>query len=114
MHITTHETRNERVLTIRIDAPEIDGNLVGSLDSALQGAASGENTNIVFLFEGHAGSAIGGFPSWQPSPAREDMRYFARWEELIANISRLKAKTFAGYRGWVGAAAVQLGCVVDL
>jgi enoyl-CoA hydratase/carnithine racemase len=114
MHIMMQETRNERVITIQINEPEIDGNLVGSLDSALQGAGSGENTNVVFLFEGHAGSAVGGFPSWQPGPAREDMRYFARWEELLANISRLRAKTFVGYRGWVGPAAVQLGCVVDL
>ena len=42
------------------------------------------------------------------------MRYFARWDELLSRISRLKAKTFAGYHGRVGAAAVQAGLVADL
>lgn len=114
MQITTHETRGERILTIRLDEPVIDGELVGSLHSVLNDEGIGENTNVVFLFEGDATAAVGDFPSWRPGPAREDMRYFARWEELMASISRLKAKTFAGYRGAVGAAAVQVGFVVDL
>ena len=42
------------------------------------------------------------------------MRYFARWDETLSRISRLKAKTFAAYDGRVGAAAVHVGLVMDL
>ena len=45
---------------------------------------------------------------------RSDIRFFARWDETLSRISRLKAKTFAAYDGRVGAAAVHLGLVTDL
>lgn len=114
MQVTTDERRGERMLTIRIDEPELDGELVGTLQSVLNGESIGENTQVVFLFEGGTRTAAGDFPSRMSGPARDDMRYFARWEELIASISRLRAKTLVGYRGAVGAAAVQVGLVVDL
>jgi enoyl-CoA hydratase/carnithine racemase len=42
------------------------------------------------------------------------MRYFARWDQTLSRISRLKVKTFAAYTARVGAAAVQAGLVMDL
>jgi enoyl-CoA hydratase/carnithine racemase len=74
----------------------------------------GEIENFVLRFGGDADAVIGDFPSWRPGPVRSDMRYFARWDETLSRISRLKAKTFAAYDGRVGAAAVQVGLVMDL
>jgi enoyl-CoA hydratase/carnithine racemase len=99
MHVTRQESGGGRVLTLHIDEPELDGERMGSLQALLEGEGSTEHTNVVFLFEGTATSVKGDF---------------ARWEELVASISRLKAKTFAAYHGTAGAAAVQLGLVVDL
>jgi enoyl-CoA hydratase/carnithine racemase len=108
------EADGERVLTVRFHEATIDAELISALESVLNDAEHGAIENLVLRFSGDPDSAAGEFPSWQPSPARSDMRYFARWDETLARISRLRAKTFAAYDGRVGAAAVQAGLVMDL
>lgn len=108
------ETDGERVLTVQIHEATIDAELVGALESVLNDVEHGDIENLVLQFSGDPDSAAGEFPSWQPSPVRSDMRYFARWDETLSRISRLRAKTFAAYDGRVGAAAVQAGLVMDL
>jgi enoyl-CoA hydratase/carnithine racemase len=104
----------ERVLTIRIHEATLDAELVGTLGSVLNDAERSGIENVVFQFSAGPGAVTGDFPSWRPGPARGDMRYFARWDEVLSRISRLKAKTFAAYDGRVAAAAVQAGLVMDL
>jgi enoyl-CoA hydratase/carnithine racemase len=108
------EGDGERILTVRIDEPTIDAELVGDLQSVLNDAERREIENIVLQFRGDRDSVTGEYPSWPPGPGRPDMRYFARWDETLSRLSRLKAKTFAAYDGRVGAAAVNAGLVVDL
>lgn len=108
------ECDGERVLTLRIDEPSIDAELVRAIESVLDDVAQHGVENLVFLFTSEADSMAGEFPSWQPGPARSDMRYFARWDELLGRISRLRAKTLTAYDGRVGAAAVQVGFVTDI
>ena len=109
------ECDGERVLTLRIDEPSIDAELVRAIESVLDDVAAHGVENLVFQFTGEADSVMAGeFPSWQPGPARSDMRYFARWDELLGRISRLRAKTLTAYDGRVGAAAVQVGFVTDI
>jgi enoyl-CoA hydratase/carnithine racemase len=110
----TREADGERVLTARMGEAAIDADLIGGLESALDDLERGGIENLVLLFTGGPESVAGSFPSWPPDPGRSDMRYFARWDETLARISRLEAKTFAGYHGRVGAAAVQAGLVADL
>jgi enoyl-CoA hydratase/carnithine racemase len=102
------------VLTARFGEARIDNELIGALESVLDSVERGGIENLVLLFSGGPESVTGDFPSLPPGPGRPDMRYFARWDELLSRISRLKAKTFAGYHGRVGAAAVQAGLVADL
>jgi len=104
----------ERVLTLRIQEATIDAELVGALGSVLTEAERSGIENVVLQFTAGPDSVTGDFPSWRPGPDRGDMRYFARWDELLSRISRLKAKTFAAYDGRVAAAAVQAGLVMDL
>jgi enoyl-CoA hydratase/carnithine racemase len=114
MLTVTREADGERVLTARFGEARIDTELIGALESVLDSVERGGIENLVLLFSGGPESVTGDFPSLPPGPGRPDMRYFARWDELLSRISRLKAKTFAGYHGRVGAAAVQAGLVADL
>jgi enoyl-CoA hydratase/carnithine racemase len=108
------EGDGERILTVRIDEATIDADLVGAVDSATEHAEHGGIENFVLEFTGGPDSVTGDFPAFRPGPGRTDMRYFARWDEALARISRLQAKTFAAYDGRVGAAAVHAGLVMDL
>ena len=108
------EGHGERVLTARVHEATIDAELIGALESVLRDVERGAIENFVLQFSGAPDSVTGDFPSWRTGPARGDMRYFARWDEALSRISRLKAKTFAAYDGRVGAAAVQAGLVMDL
>ena len=114
MLTVTQKADGERVLTARLGEATVDTDLIGRLESVLDNVERGGIENFVLMFSGGPESVIGDFPSWPPGPGRSDMRYFARWDEMLSRISRLKAKTFAGYHGRVGAAAVQAGLVVDL
>jgi len=114
MLTVTREADGERVLTARFGEAAIDTDLIGALESVLDGVERGGIENLVLLFGGGPGSVTGDFPPLPPGPGRPDMRYFARWDELLCRISGLEAKTFAGYHGRVGAAAVQAGLVADL
>jgi len=104
----------ERILTVRIHQATIDAELVGALQAVLNDVERREIENVVLQFRGNPDSIIGEFPSWPTGPGRPDMRYFARWDETLARLSRLTAKTFAAYDGRVGAAAVNAGLVMDL
>jgi enoyl-CoA hydratase/carnithine racemase len=108
------ECDGERVLTLRIDEAAIDAELVGAVESVLDDIGQHGVENLVFRFTGGTDAVAGRFPSWQPGPARDDMRYFARWDEALGRISRLRAKTLTAYDGRVGAAAVQVGFVTDI
>jgi enoyl-CoA hydratase/carnithine racemase len=108
------ECDGERVLTARIHEATIDTEIISALDSVLDDAERDGIENLVLQFSGAPDSAAGAFPSWQPGPARSDLRYFTRWDETLSRISRLRAKTFAAYDGKVGAAAVHAGLVMDL
>lgn len=99
MHVTKQQQGGGRVLTVCIDEPELRGKHLDSLQALLEGEGHAEHTDVVFRFEGEATSV------------KTDL---ARWEELVAGISRLKAKTYAAYHGTAGGAAVQLGLVVDV
>jgi enoyl-CoA hydratase/carnithine racemase len=113
MLTTIDEGDGERVLTIRIRQATISAELIGDLEPVLDEVERGGIENLVIRFGGDDAVA-GEFPSWEPGPGREDMRYFARWDETLSRISGLTAKTFAAYDGHVGAAAVQAGLVTDL
>jgi enoyl-CoA hydratase/carnithine racemase len=108
------ECDGERVLRVQIQAGSAGAPLIGELEAALHDAERGVAENFVLQFTGGPGSAAGEFPRWPPGAARPDMRYFARWDEILARMSRLKAKTYAAYDGRVGAAGVQAGLVMDL
>ena len=108
------ECDGERVLTLRLDEATIDAELVGDVGSVLDDLVKHAVETLVFQFTGGADSVTGAFPCWEPDPARSDMRYFARWDQMLARISRLRAKTLTAYDGRVGAAAVQVGFVTDL
>ena len=108
------ERDHERVLTAQIHEAAIDAELVSELASALDDVEHDGIENFVLQFTGGPDSVTGDFPSWRPGPVRSDMRHFARWDETLSRISRLKAKTFAAYDGRVGAAAVHAGLVMDL
>ena len=109
MLTTIEECDGERMLTLRIDEASIDAELVRVIESVLDDFAQHGVENLVFRFTGDRDCVAGEFPSWQPGPARSDMRYFARWDETLARICRLRAKTLTAYDGRVGAAAVQVG-----
>jgi enoyl-CoA hydratase/carnithine racemase len=113
--LTVVDTGNcERVLTVQIHEAAMDAELVSGLASALNDVERGGIENFVLQFRGGPDSVTGDFPSWRPGPARSEIQYFARWDETLSRISRLKAKTFAAYDGRVGAAAVHVGLVMDL
>ncbi len=114
MLTVTQEADGEQILTARIGEDVMDTELISGLGSVLDNVERGGIENFVLMFSGGPESVTGDFPSWPPGPGRSDMRYFGRWDEMLSRISRLKAKTFAGYHGRVGAAAVQAGLVVDL
>jgi enoyl-CoA hydratase/carnithine racemase len=111
---TTEDVDGERVLTARLAAATIDTGVIAALTSEIDKVERAGIENFVLLFTGGAETVTGDFPSWPPGPGRGDMRYFARWDDLLARISRLQAKTLAGYHGRVGPAAVQAGLVMDL
>jgi enoyl-CoA hydratase/carnithine racemase len=108
------EGDGERVLKVQIHEATIDTELISALESVLNNVEHDEIENFVLQFSGEPDSVTGEFPLWRPGPVRSDMRYFARWDETLSRISRLKAKTFAAYDGRVGAAAVHVGLVMDL
>ena len=108
------EGDGERVLRVRVHEATIDAELISALQSVLDDVEHGGIENLVLQFSGDADSVTGEFPPLLPGPARSDMRYFARWDEMLSRVSRLKAKTFAAYDGRVGAAAVHAGLVMDL
>jgi enoyl-CoA hydratase/carnithine racemase len=112
MLTTVDEGDGERVLTIRFDEPAMDIGLIRDLEPVLEQVEHDQIENVVFRFGG--AGRTGDFPAWEPGPARPDMRYFARWDETLARIAGLTAKTFAAFDGHVGAAAVQVGLVTDL
>lgn len=114
MQISAQHIDGERVLLVHIDDLELGGDLVAALHAALESEAREQDGSVVIRFEGRPHVIVGEFPTWTPGPGREDMRYFGQWEDLIAALVRLRAKTFVGYQGTVGAAAVQLGLVADL
>jgi enoyl-CoA hydratase/carnithine racemase len=97
-----------------VEEAVVETELVGALGAILDNAEHAGIENFVLIFAGGAETVAGDFPAWPPGCGRADMRYFARWDELLARISRLTAKTFAGYHGRVGAAAIQAGLVMDL
>src|SRR5258708_8147747 len=108
------EGDGERALTVQIDEATIGAELISALESVLNNVEHSEIENFVLQFSGDPDSVTGEFPSWRPGPVRTDMRYFARWDEALSRISRLKAKTFAAYDGRVGAAAVHGGLSIGL
>jgi enoyl-CoA hydratase/carnithine racemase len=108
------EVDGERILAVQIDEAAVGAELIGGIESVLDKLEYDGIENLVLQFRGGPDSVTGEFPSWRSGPVRSDMRYFARWDEMLSRISRLKAKTFAAYDGRVGAAAVQAGLVVDL
>jgi enoyl-CoA hydratase len=108
------ESDNERVMTVQIDEALIDAEVVSALASVLDDVEDGGIENLVVQFGGGSGSIAGDFPSFGHDPVRSDVRFFARWDETLSRLSRLKTKTFAAYDGRVGGAAVHLGLVTDL
>ena len=108
------EIDGERVLTVRLSGATIDADTVDALGAVLADAARGRPDNVVLRFDGDGEVVTGDFPSWPAGAGRADMRYFGRWDDALARLSRLEAKTFAAYDGRVGAAAVQIGLVTDL
>jgi enoyl-CoA hydratase/carnithine racemase len=108
------ESDNERVLTVRVDETVMDAEVVGALASVLDDVEDGGIENLLVHFAGGSGSIAGDLPSSGPDEGRSDIRFFARWDETLSRISRLKTKTFAAYEGRVGAAAVHVGLVTDL
>ena len=108
------ESDNERVLTVQIDVALMDAEVVSALASVLDDVEHDGIENLVLQFSGTTNSVAGDFPTWPPGPERSDIRYFGRWDETLARISRLNTKTFAAYDGRVGAAAVHVGLVMDL
>lgn len=108
------ECDGERVLTLRIDDATIDADLVGDIESVLDDLVKHGVETLVFHFTGGLESVTGAFPCFEPGPARGDMRFFARWDQALARISRLRAKSLTAYDGRVGAAALQVGFVTDL
>src|SRR3954454_3555640 len=99
----------ERVLTVEIHDAVIDAEVVSGLGTVLDDVERGGVETLVLRFGGGAEPVTGHFPRCRPDEGRPDMRFFARWDETVARISRLKAKTFAAYDGTVGAAAVHVG-----
>jgi len=108
------ERGGERVLTVQIREATVDPDLLGALAAVLDDVERGGIENLVLQFSGGPDSVAGDFPPPRPGPAGGDMRHFARWDEALARISGLKAKTFTAYDGRVGAAAVHAGLCVDL
>jgi enoyl-CoA hydratase/carnithine racemase len=114
MLTSIRERDRERILTVQIDEETIDGEVVGTLASAVSDMERAGIENLVLRFGGDPHAVSASFPSWRPGPGRGDIRFFAHWEETVARISKLKAKTFAAYDGVVGAAALHVGLVTDL
>jgi enoyl-CoA hydratase/carnithine racemase len=114
MLTAVEERDGERVLTVQIHEAAMHADLVSALAAVLDDVEHGGIENLVLQFSGGPDSAAGDFPPWRPDPATGGMRHLARWDEALARISGLKAKTFAAYDGRVGAAAVHAGLVVDL
>jgi enoyl-CoA hydratase/carnithine racemase len=115
MLTVARDRHRERVLTVQIHDAAIDTEVVSGLGSVLNDVEHGGIENLVLQFGGGPDSVAGDFPfCGGPDEGRSDIRFFARWDETLARISRLKAKTFAAYDGRVGAAAVHVGLVMDL
>jgi enoyl-CoA hydratase/carnithine racemase len=114
MLTTSYETDGERVLAARVGEAIVDAEIVHALGAVLDNVEHAGIENFVLIFAGTAEVTAGDFPAWPRGSGRADMRYFARWDELLSRISRLAAKSFAGYHGRVGPAAIQAGLVADL
>ncbi len=113
--VTTIDTsRDERVLRVLIAETVIDLDVVNALASVLDDVEAGGIDNLVVEFRNDRDAATGDFPSWTLAAGRDDIRFFARWDELLSRVSRLEAKTFTLYSGTVGPAAVHFGFVTDL
>ena len=104
----------ERVTTVQIHEAVIDAEVVRSLASVLNDVEHGGIENFVLHFSGGSDSVAGDFRLGRQDAVPSDTRFFARWDETLSRISRLKTKTFAAYDGRVGAAAVHVGLVMDL
>jgi enoyl-CoA hydratase/carnithine racemase len=91
------------VLSAHFDERVLDGEAVGSLTSLLDRIEREPVECLVLRF----GDDTGTFPA----PER---RFLARWDETLARLARLPAKTIAAYAGRTGAAAIHLGLVTDL
>ncbi len=114
MRTVIDDRDGERALTVRIHEATIDAEAVSALDAALTDVERVGIEILVLHFAGDPDTVVGEFPAWRPGPERRDMRYFARWDETLARLSRLTAKTVAAYAGRVGTAAVHAGLVMDL
>ena len=98
---------------MRIHEATIGAELISALESVLDNVEHGEIENFVLQFSGDPDSVTGEFPSWRPGRSGATCGISPAGMRL-SRISRLKAKTFAAYDGRVGAAAVQVGLVMDL
>jgi enoyl-CoA hydratase/carnithine racemase len=108
------ECDGQRVLIVRIHEATIDADLVSALAAVLDDVEHGEIENLVLHFSGSPESAAGDYPPRRDDPPAGGVRHLTRWDETLARLSGLKAKTFAAYDGRVGAAAVHAGLSVDL
>lgn len=104
---------DERLLRVVIDEAVVDLEIVSALASVLDQVEASAVDNLVIEFR-RSPDRSGGFPAWNLNGGRDDIRFFARWDETLSRISRLKAKTFVVYDGAVGPAALHVGFVVDL
>ena len=114
MLTVVRECDGERVLTVQIDEAAIDADVVSALAAVLDDVEARRDREPRRPVQWRPGLDHRRLPVLAPGPARNDIRFFARWDETLSRISRLKAKTFAAYDGRVGAAAVHFGLVMDL
>jgi enoyl-CoA hydratase/carnithine racemase len=91
------------VVSVHFDERVLDGAALTSLTSLLDRIEREPVDCLVLRF----GDDTGTFPA----PER---RYLARWDETLARLARLPAKTIAAYAGRTGTAAIHLGFVTDL
>lgn len=94
---------DEGVVSAHFDERVLDAAAAGSLTSLLDRIEREPVECLVLRFDDGTGAF--------PPPER---RYLARWDEILARLARLPAKTIAAYAGRTGTAAIHLGLVTDL
>lgn len=94
---------DEGVVSAYFDERVLDAAAAGSLTSLLDRVEREPVECLVLRFADGTGAF--------PAPER---RYLARWDEILARLARLPAKTIAAYAGRTGTAAIHLGLVTDL